>query len=78
MMDITDNTPTEDIIEHLTKLCKFHDWFFTMSDDSNAYHKGLADSWMIDRLKKVLVARDKAAEADEIISKFKPSIEIRH
>jgi hypothetical protein len=61
-----------EICEILHEKCKFHDWFFTMADDSRAYHAGLA------KADGVLDGMGFGMTAKTIIEGWKPNVEIKH
>ena len=68
----------EELCELLHEKCKFHDWFFTMADDSRAYHAGLAKADEIEYIRSVLDAMGFGTTADTIIGDYKPAREVRH
>lgn len=76
-LDLSGLEATE-ICEILHEKCKFHDWFFTMSDDSRAYHAGLAKADEIEYIRGVLDAMGFGTTAKTIIEGWKPKVEVRH
>jgi len=76
-LDLSGKDATE-ICEILHEKCKHHDWFFTMSDDSRAYYKGLAKSDEIDYIHNVLDAMGFGMTAKTIIEGWKPKTKIGH
>jgi len=60
-----------EICEILHEKCKFHDWFFQMSDDSRAYHAGLASADEINYIRGVLDAMGFEMTAKTIIEGWK-------
>lgn len=71
-MQITNQTPTVDIVNHLKGICETHDWYFQMSDDSQAYESGLVVASEINYLKSVLVARGFKAQVETLIAQYAP------
>lgn len=69
---------SDELLEILHELCKSHDWFFTMSDDSRAYHAGLANADEIEYIRSVLDAMGFGTTAETIIGDYKPTREVRH
>lgn len=69
---------SEALCDLLHELCSGHDWFFTMSDDSRAYHDGLANADKINHVRGVLDAMGFGTTADTIIGDYKPDVEVRH
>jgi len=67
-----------EICEILHEKCKHHDWFFTMSDDTNAYYKGLAKADEIDYIRNVLDGMGFGMTAKTIIEGWKPKTKIGH
>jgi len=67
-----------EICEILHEKCKFHDWFFTMADDSRAYHAGLAKADEIEYIRSVLDGMGFGTTADTIIGDYKPAVRIAH
>ena len=67
-----------EICEILHEKCKFHDWFFTMADDSRAYHAGLAKADEIEYIRSVLDGMGFGMTAKTIIEGWKPKVEVRH
>ena len=61
-----------EICEILHDKCKFHDWTYMMSDDSRAYHAGLAKADEINYLRNVLNAMGFDNAATHIIDEAKP------
>jgi len=49
-----------------------------MSDDSRAYHDGLANADKIQHVRGVLDAMGFGMTADTIIGDYKPDVEVRH
>jgi len=76
-LDLSGKNASE-ICEILHEKCKHHDWFFTMSDDSRAYYKGLAKSDEIDYIHNVLDAMGFGMTAKTIIEGWKPKTKIGH
>jgi len=76
-LDLSGKDATE-ICEILHEKCKHHDWFFTMSDDSRAYYKGLAKSDEIDYIHNVPDAMGFGMTAKTIIEGWKPKTKIGH
>ena len=76
-LDLSGKDASE-ICEILHEKCKHHDWFFTMSDDSRAYYKGLAKSDEIDYIHNVLDAMGFGMTAKTIIEGWKPKTKIGH
>ena len=63
-----------EICEILQAKCKFHDWTYMMSDDSRAYHAGLAEADEIEYIRGVLDAIGWQLTAKYIIDEAKPEI----
>ena len=63
-----------EICEILHVKCKFHDWTYMMSDDSRAYHAGLAEADEIEYIRSVLDAMGFDNAATHIIDEAKPEI----
>ena len=63
-----------EICEILQAKCKFHDWTYMMSDDSRAYHAGLAEADEIEYIRGVLDAMGWQLTAKYIIDEAKPEI----
>ena len=63
-----------DMMTLLSEKCKSHDWTFMMSDDSRAYHKGLAEADEIEYIRRVLDALGFDNAATHIIDEAKPEI----
>jgi len=63
-----------EICEILHEKCKFHDWTYMMSDDSRAYHAGLAKADEIEYIRGVLDAMGFDNAATHIIDEAKPEI----
>jgi len=61
-----------EICEILHEKCKFHDWTYMMSDDSRAYHAGLAKADEIEYIRGVLDAMGWQLTANYIVESFKP------
>ena len=61
-----------EICEILHEKCKFHDWTYMMSDDSRAYHAGLAKADEIEYIRGVLDAMGFQLTAKTIIEGWKP------
>jgi len=76
-LDLSGKDATE-ICEILHEKCKHHDWFFTMSDDSRAYHKGLAAADEIEYIRGVLDGMGFGMTAKTIIEGWKPKTKIGH
>ena len=68
----------EALCELLHELCKTHDWFFTMSDDSRSYHAGLANADKINHVRGVLDGMGFGTTADTIIGDYKPAVRVAH
>ena len=68
----------EQLCELLHELCNGHDWFFTMSDDSSAYHAGLANADKINHVRGVLNYMGFGTTADTIIGDYKPPVRVAH
>jgi len=62
-----------EICEILHEKCKFHDWTYMMSDDSRAYHAGLAEADEIEYIRGVLDAMGFKMTAKTIIEGWKPN-----
>ena len=62
-----------EICEILHEKCKFHDWTYMMSDDSRAYHAGLAKADEIEYTRGVLEAMGFQLTAKVIIEGWKPN-----
>jgi len=62
-----------EICEILHEKCKFHDWTYMMSDDSRAYHAGLAEADEIEYIRSVLEAMGFQLTAKVIIAGWKPN-----
>lgn len=71
-MQITNQTPTVDIVNHLKGICETHDWYFQMADDPSAYESGLVVASEINYLKSVLVARGFEAQVKTLIAQYAP------
>lgn len=72
MIDLTGLEATE-ICEILHEKCKFHDWTYMMSDDSRAYHAGLAEADEMEYIRSVLDAMGFQLTAKCIIEGWKPN-----
>lgn len=70
-IDLSGMEATE-ICEILHEKCKFHDWTYMMSDDSRAYHAGLAKADEIEYIRGVLDAMGWQLTANYIIEGWKP------
>ena len=70
-LDLSGMKATE-ICEILHEKCKFHDWTYMMSDDSRAYHAGLAKADEIEYIRGVLDAMGWQLTANYIVESFKP------
>lgn len=62
-----------ELLEILHEKCKFHDWTYTMADDSRAYHAGLAKADEIEYIRSVLDAMGFGMTAKTIIEGWKPN-----
>ena len=62
------------LLELLVEKCDAHDWTYMMSDDSRAYHAGLAKADEINYLRNVLNAMGFDNAATHIIDEAKPEI----
>ena len=62
-----------EICEILQSKCKSHDWTYMMSDDSRAYHAGLAKADEIEYIRGVLDAMGFQLTAKTIIEGWKPN-----
>jgi hypothetical protein len=62
-----------EICEILHEKCKFHDWTYMMSDDSRAYHAGLAEADEMEYIRSVLDAMGFQLTAKCIIEGWKPN-----
>jgi hypothetical protein len=71
-IDLSGLEATE-ICEILHEKCKFHDWTYMMSDDSRAYHAGLAEADEMEYIRSVLDAMGFQLTAKCIIEGWKPS-----
>ena len=76
-LDLSGKT-SDELLEILYEKCKFHDWFFTMADDSRAYHAGLAKADEIEYIRSVLDAMGFGMTAKTIIEGWKPRVAVRH
>ena len=70
-LDLSGMEATE-ICDILQAKCKFHDWTYMMSDDSRAYHAGLAEADEIEYIRRVLDAMGFDNAATHIIDEAKP------
>jgi len=70
-MEITNETHTMEIVDHLKKLCAGHDWYFQMADDSRAYEAGLVVADEINYVRNVLVARGYEKQAESLIERYR-------
>ena len=61
---------SEALCELLHELCSGHDWFFTMSDDSRAYHDGLANADKIQHVRGVLDTHENGVQADVLFDDY--------
>jgi len=68
----------EALCELLHELCKTHDWFFQMSDDYGAWHRGDRHASKIDHVRGVLDGMGFGTTADTIIGDYKPKTKIGH
>jgi len=68
----------EALCELLHELCKSHDWFFQMSDDYGAWHRGDQNASKIDHVRCVLDGMGFGMTADTIIGDYKPKTKIGH
>jgi hypothetical protein len=71
-VDLSGMDGTE-ICEILHDRCEFHDWTYMMSDDSRAYHAGLAEADEIEYIRSVLDAMGFQLTAKVIIEGWKPN-----
>jgi hypothetical protein len=71
-MQITNETHTMHIVNHLKEVCAGHDWYFQMADDSRAYEAGLIVADEINYLKSVLIARGYERQAESLIAHYRP------
>lgn len=71
-MEITNQTHTMEIVNHLRELCETHDWHFQMSDDLRAYEAGLVVADEINYLRNVLIARGYEQPTKTLIERYAP------
>ena len=64
----------DQLLDLLKEKCDAHDWTYMMSDDSRAYHAGLAKADEINYLRNVLNAMGFDNAATHIIDEAKPEI----
>jgi hypothetical protein len=76
-LDLSGKSSSE-LLEILHDKCKFHDWFFTMADDSRAYHAGLEKADEIEYIRGVLDAMGFGMTAKTIIEGWRPKVAVRH
>ena len=62
-----------ELLELLGELCKTHDWYYTMADDSRAYHSGLAHADKINHVRGVIDAMGAGAASEAIMSIYRPA-----
>lgn len=73
-MQITNETHTMEIVNHLKQICASHDWYFQMADDSRAYEAGLVVADEINYLKSVLIARGFEKQAESLVARYRPQM----
>lgn len=71
LTEITNETPTMDIVNHLKELCATHDWYFQMAN-GDAYYRGLQRADEINYVKNVLVARGYERRVESLIAHYRP------
>lgn len=72
-MQITNETHTMEIVDHLKEVCAGHDWYFQMAN-GDAYYSGLAVASKINFLKSVLIARGYEQQAESLIDRYRPEM----
>ena len=73
LTEITPETNTMDIVNHLKELCATHDWYFQMAN-GDAYYRGSQRASEINYVKNVLVARGYETQAESLIDRYRPEM----
>lgn len=74
-MQITNDTHTTEIMNHLKDTCASHDWYFQMAN-GDAYYAGLRVAGEINYLKSVLIARGYEQQAESLIANYRPKMPV--
>ena len=73
LAEITPETHTMEIVEHLKELCATHDWYFQMAE-GDAYYRGSQRASEINYVKSVLVARGYEKQTESVIDQYRPEM----
>ena len=73
LTEITNETHTMDIVNHLRELCATHDWYFQMAE-GDAYYRGSQRASEINYVKSVLVARGYEKQTESVINQYRPEM----
>lgn len=73
LTEITNETHTMDIVNHLRELCATHDWYFQMAE-GDAYYRGSQRASEINYVKSVLVARGYEKQTESVIDQYRPEM----
>jgi hypothetical protein len=74
-MQITNETHTMHIVNHLKDTCANHDWYFQMAN-GDAYYAGLRVASEINYLKNVLIARGYKQQVETLIANYRPKMPV--
>ena len=75
LTEITNETHTMEIVNHLRELCATHDWYFQMAN-GDAYYRGLHRADEINYVKNVLVARGYEKQTESVIDQYRPKMPV--
>ena len=75
LTEITNETHTMEIVDHLKELCATHDWYFQMAN-GDAYYRGLQRADEINYVKNVLVARGYERQAESLVANYRPEMPV--
>ena len=73
LTEITPETHTMEIVNHLRELCATHDWYFQMAE-GDAYYRGSQRASEINYVKNVLVARGYEKQTESVIDQYRPEM----
>ena len=72
-MEITNETHTMHIVNHLKDTLANHDWYYQMAE-GDAYYEGLKVASEINYLKNVLIARGYERQVETILDRYRPEM----